>query len=222
HQNCKVKLSYLDSEEYERDPAKLHELTNYHGILVPGGFGSRGVEGVIAAITFAREHKIPYFGLCYGMQLMVVEYARNVAGISDAHTAEIKPDVKNTVIDIMPGQKEKIAAGDMGGSMRLGGYPCKLRHDTIARAAYGDVDEVRERHRHRYEVNLNSVIKLTEAGLKFSGVSPDHTLMEIAELPKERHPFMLGTQFHPEFLSRPMKPHPLFLAFIKAASEHAV
>lgn len=221
HLGVRAKLSYLDSEEYERDPAKLSELSGYGGILVPGGFGSRGVEGVIAAITYARENSIPYFGLCYGMQLMVVEYARNVGHLPDAHTAEVKPDAKNTVIDIMPGQKEKIAAGDMGGSMRLGGYQCKLRHDTIARAAYGDLDEVRERHRHRYEVNLNSVIKLTEAGLKFSGVSPDHNLMEIAELPKEKHPFMLGTQFHPEFLSRPLSPHPLFVAFLKTAGERA-
>ncbi len=215
-QDVKVKLAYLDSEVYEKDPAKLEELKQYQGILVPGGFGSRGVEGIIAAIRFARENKIPYFGLCYGMQLMVVEYARNVAKIPDAHTAEIKPDARNPVIHIMEHQKEKMEKADFGGTMRLGTYPCKLRHDTIAREAYGDVEEVQERHRHRYEVNLNAVIKLTEAGLKFSGTSPDHNLMEIAELPREAHPFMLGTQFHPEFLSRPLTPHPLFVAFLKA------
>lgn len=219
HQDARVSLSYLDSEVYETNPEKLQELANFDGILVPGGFGTRGIEGIIAAVRFARENKIPYFGLCYGMQLLVVEYARNVAKIPDAHTVEVKPDARNTVIDYIPEQKEKIAKGEYGGSMRLGGYPCKLRTNTIAREAYGDVEEVRERHRHRYEVNLNSVIKLTEAGLKFSGVSPDHNLMEIAELPKEQHPFMLGTQFHPEFLSRPLSPHPLFMAFIKAASE---
>ncbi len=151
------------------------------------------------------------------MQLMVIEYARNVANILDAHTAEIKPDAKNTVIDIMPEQKEKMARGEYGGTMRLGGYPCKLRHDTIAREAYGNVEEVRERHRHRYEVSPDYIQKLSDAGLVFSGVSPDERLMEIAELQREVHPFMLGTQFHPEFLSRPLAPHPLFLEFIKAA-----
>jgi CTP synthase len=154
------------------------------------------------------------------MQLMVVEYARDVAKIPDAHTAEVKPDARNPVIAVMESQKENIKGGNLGGTMRLGAYTCKLRHDTIAREAYGDAEEVVERHRHRYEVNLNSVIKLTEAGLKFSGVSPDHNLMEIAELPREMHPFMLGTQFHPEFLSRPLSPHPLFMAFVKAAGEH--
>ncbi len=217
HHDAKIQLSYLDSEEYEKNPEKLEELRKFDGILVPGGFGSRGVEGIISAIRFVRENKIPYFGLCYGMQLMCVEYARNVAGIPDAHTAEIKPEAKNTVIDIMPEQKEKMARGEFGGTMRLGGYPCKLRHDTIAFKAYGDANEIRERHRHRFEVNPNSLIKLTEAGLKFSGVSPDHRLMEIAELPKQKHPFFLGTQFHPEFLSRPLTPHPLFCAFISAA-----
>jgi CTP synthase len=222
YNDAKIQLSYLDSEAYEKDPSKLKELSQYHGIMVPGGFGTRGVEGIIAAIQYARENKVPYLGLCYGMQLMVVEYARNVAGIPDAHTAEIKPDARNTVIAVMESQKENIMGGNLGGTMRLGAYPCKLRSGTIAREAYGDVEEVIERHRHRYEVNLNSVIKLTEAGLKFSGVSPDHNLMEIAELPKEVHPFMLGTQFHPEFLSRPLAPHPLFVAFVKAAGQRTV
>ncbi|MCC7500545.1 CTP synthase [Candidatus Nomurabacteria bacterium] len=218
-QGVRVKLAYLDSEEYERDPSKLEELRAYHGILVPGGFGSRGVEGVVAAITYAREKKIPYFGLCYGMQLMVIEYARNVAGFTGAHTAEINKEAPHVVIDIMPEQKEKMAKGDYGGTMRLGAYPCKLHPDTVAREAYG-ADEVRERHRHRYEVNPDYILKLSEKGLVFSGVSPDNRLMEIAELPKSTHPFMVGTQFHPEFLSRPLRPHPLFNAFIKAAGEH--
>jgi len=217
HLDARVELSYLDSEEYEKDESKLKELSDFDGILVPGGFGSRGVEGIIAAIRYARENKIPYFGLCYGMQLMVVEYARNVAGIPDAHTAEIKPEARNPVIHIMESQQDKLKKQDYGGTMRLGTYPCKLRSGTVARAAYGDVEEVGERHRHRYEVNLNAVIKLTEAGLKFSGVSPDHQLMEIAELSATTHPFFLGTQFHPEFLSRPLSPHPLFSAFLKAA-----
>ena len=217
HQDLGVKLSYLDSEVYEINPAKLQELKQYDGVLVPGGFGSRGVEGIISAIQFVRENKIPYLGLCHGMQLMVVEYARNVAKIPDAHTAEIKPDAQNTVIDYMPEQKENMARQSFGGTMRLGGYACKLNANTIARDAYGK-DEVRERHRHRYEVNPEYIVKLKEAGLVFSGVSPDERLMEIAELSKKEHPFMLGTQFHPEFLSHPLAPHPLFLAFIRACT----
>ncbi len=215
---CKVKLDYLDSEAYEQDVSKLEELTKYDGILVPGGFGSRGVEGIIAAIGYARTNKIPYFGLCYGMQLLVIEYARNKANLPGANTAEINKDAEHPVIDIMLDQKDKMLKEDYGGTMRLGTYPCKLRSGTIAQAAYG-ADEVEERHRHRYEVNPQYVMKLTEAGLKFSGVSPDHNLMEIAELPQSEHPFFLGTQFHPEFLSRPLSPHPLFVAFVKAAGE---
>lgn len=218
--DLKVKLSYLDSEEYEKDVGKLEELRQYHGVLVPGGFGSRGIEGIIAAINFAREQKIPYFGLCYGMQLLVIEYARNRAGLSGATTAEINKDAAHPVIDIMPDQKEKMLKEDYGGTMRLGTYPCKLCSGTIAHAAYGK-DEVSERHRHRYEVNPQYTTKLTEAGLKFSGVSPDNNLMEIAELPQSEHPFFLGTQFHPEFLSRPLTPHPLFVAFLKAALGHS-
>jgi len=216
--DVKVKLSFLDSEPFERDADKIQELKNYDGVLVPGGFGGRGVEGIISAIQFAREQKIPYLGLCYGMQLMCIEYARNVAGLAGANTAEIDSSAAHTVIDFMPEQKEKIAKGEYGGTMRLGTYPCVLKDNTIAREAYGAAD-IEERHRHRYEVNPAYIAKLTDAGLVFSGTSPDGTLMEIAELPKEKHPFMLGTQFHPEFLSRPLSPHPLFKAFIKAAGE---
>ncbi len=219
YNDAKIELSYLDSEDYEKNPEKLKELSSYNGILVPGGFGTRGVEGIIAAIQYARENKIPYFGLCYGMQLLVIEYARHVANLPGATTAEIDKAAQHVVIDVMPDQKEKIASGDLGGTMRLGSYPCKLRSGTIAYDAYGK-EEVLERHRHRYEVNPNYVMKLTEAGLKFSGVNPEHNLMEIAELSREAHPFMLGTQFHPEFLSRPLSPHPLFMAFVKAASGH--
>jgi len=169
-------------------------------------------------IEYARINKIPYFGLCYGMQLMCIEYARNVAGLAGANTAEIDHNAAHTVIDFMPEQKEKIAKGEYGGTMRLGTYPCALKDNTIARAAYGKSD-IEERHRHRYEVNPAYISKLTDAGLVFSGTSPDGRLMEIAELPKAQHPFMFGTQFHPEFLSRPLSPHPLFMAFIKAAGE---
>ncbi|MDO8530480.1 MAG: CTP synthase [bacterium] len=216
HLDAGIKLSYLDSEEYEKDPAKLEELRAFDGIVVPGGFGSRGVEGIVKAIEFARNNKIPYFGLCYGMQWMVVEYARNAAGLKDANTSEVAPEATHKVIDIMPEQKEKMAKGDYGGTMRLGGYPCKLHKNTIAKEAYGQ-EEVRERHRHRYEVSPDYIQALSDAGLVFSGVSPDERLMEIAELPRVVHPFMVGTQFHPEFLSRPLHPHPLFLEFIKAA-----
>jgi len=216
NQDASVKLSYLDSEEYEKDRSKLEELRQYDGIVVPGGFGSRGVEGIVMAIEFARINKIPYLGLCYGMQWMVIEYARNVAKLANANTTEVAPDAQYKVIDIMPEQKEKMARQDFGGTMRLGGYPCKLLANTTARAAYNK-DEVRERHRHRYEVNPDYIEKLSEAGLVFSGVSPDNRLMEIAELPSKVHPFMVGSQFHPELLSRPLSPHPLFVAFIKAA-----
>ena len=216
HQDVGVKLSYFDSEVYEKNPEKLEELRLFDGIVVPGGFGSRGVEGIVKAIEFARTNKIPYFGLCYGMQWMVVEYARNVAGLKGANTTEVDPKTPHGVIDIMPEQKVKMEQADYGGTMRLGGYPCKLHAGTIAAKAY-DEKEVRERHRHRYEVNPEYISKLSEAGLVFSGTSPDNRLMEIAELPESVHPFMMGTQFHPELLSRPLNPHPLFVAFVKAA-----
>lgn len=214
----KPQMDWLNAKDYQRDAKAVQELAGYDGVLVPGGFGETGIEGKIRAIQFARENKIPYFGLCYGMQLMTVEYARNVAGLAGAHTTEIDPKTKHPIIAVLPEQVEKLAKKDYGGSMRLGGYPCKLRNGTIAREAYG-AEEVRERHRHRFEVNPAYIAKLTEAGLKFSGVSPDHTLMEIAELPREVHPFMLGTQFHPELKARPLEPHPLFTAFLKAAME---
>lgn len=218
HLGIKPKLVYLNSKDFESGKLKYSELSKYAGVLVPGGFGETGIEGIIGAIKYAREKKIPYFGLCYGMQLMVIEYARNVAGLKGANTAEINPKAPHVVIDVMLDQKDKLIKADYGGTMRLGTYPCKLRSGTVARAAYGK-DKVDERHRHRYEVNNAYVAKLTESGLVFSGMSPDHKLCEIAELTKEVHPFMLGTQFHPEFLSRPLDPHPLFTAFLEAAKK---
>ncbi len=206
-------ISWLDSEEYEGNPAKVAELNGYDGVLIPGGFGSRGIEGKITAIRFCRENKIPYFGICYGMQLLVVEYARNVLGLKGANTAEIDPKSKHLVIDIMPEQKEKLIHKDYGGSMRLGGYAAVIAPKTIAAAAYR-ASEIFERHRHRYEVNPEYVDRLREGGLVFSATSPDGVLMEIAELPKVKHPFFLGAQFHPEFQSSLADPHPLFLAFI--------
>ncbi len=220
-QATKVKLSYLDSEEYEKDPKKLEDLKQYDGVVVPGGFGTRGVEGIVLAIQYAREQKIPYFGLCYGMQWLVVEYARNVADLVGANTAEVNKDAPHVVIDIMPDQKEKMVKQDYGGTMRLGTYPCVLAPGTVAAEAYGKT-EVQERHRHRYEVNPEYIKQIEEKGLVFSGKSPSGVLMEIAELPKSQHPFFLGTQYHPEFLSRPLTPHPLFVGFLKAAKERSL
>ncbi len=208
-------ISWLNSVDFEKDPKKLKELKKYDGIVVPGGFGKRGVEGNLKVAQFARENKIPYFGLCYGMQMMVIEYARNVLGLKDANTREVNPDAKNIVIDVMESQKENLINKRYGGSMRLGAYKALISDGTIARESYGK-KEVIERHRHRYEVNPSYIQELESKGLVFSGRSPDGNLMEIAELPKEKHPFYLGTQFHPEFLARPLDPHPLFTAFIEA------
>ncbi len=215
-QGVKPVLSWVNAKDFEKDSKKLQALKSYDGIVVPGGFGEKGIEGKLSAIKFARENKIPYFGLCYGMQLMVIEYARNVLGWSDANTAEITTSSKHLVIDIMPDQKKKLLAKDFGGSMRLGSYSAVLKDKTIARKAYG-TKEVIERHRHRYEVNPLHKEEIEKAGLIFSGTSPDGTLAEIAELPETKHPFFLGVQFHPEFLARPLSPHPLFTAFIKAS-----
>ncbi|NBV77867.1 CTP synthase [bacterium] len=221
HQGLKPEIYWLNAKHYQDDPKKVEELKEYDGVLVPGGFGETGIEGKIAAIKFARENKIPYFGLCYGMQLMVVEYARNVLGLTGAHTTEIKKDAEHPVIDILPEQKEKLARKEYGGTMRLGAYACDLKEGTIARAAFGAA-RVSERHRHRYEVNPEYIEQLEKGGLVFSGTSPkDKRLMEIAELPKKVHPFMVGTQAHPELKARPLAPHPLFDAFIKEAAKRS-
>ncbi len=212
----KLKLHYVSSQVFETDIKRIKELEKYDGILAPGGFGSTGVEGILKAIQYAREHSIPYFGLCYGMQLAVIEFARNAVGLKGAHTAEIDPQSPYKVIDIMIDQKKLMAENKYGGTMRLGSYPARLRKNTIAREAY-KTDTIIERHRHRYEVNPEFIEQIQSAGLVFSGTSPDGQLMEIAELPREVHPFFLGTQFHPEFLARPLSPHPLFTEFMKAA-----
>ena len=217
-------LTWVNSKDVETGAIKVEEFVKYQGIIVPGGFGATGIEGKIAVIKFARENKIPYFGLCYGMQLLVVEFARNVAGLKGAHTTEIKPDAVHPVIDIMPEQKEHMKQGRYGASMRLGAYTAVLKEGTIAQSAYGKA-EISERHRHRFEVNPAYVEQLEKAGLVFSGKSPDGKLCEITELPingeaaKNSHPFMLGTQFHPELKARPLSPHPLFTAFIKASKK---
>ena len=211
----KPNITYLSSSDFTNDK-NIESLQTYDGIIVPGGFGTTGIDGKLAVIKYARTQKIPYFGICYGMQLAVVEFAQNRAGIKEASSKEINPDAKDLVVDILPEQKQKVAHGDMGGSMRLGHYPTQLIKGTIARKAYG-VDEVLERHRHRYEVNPEYLDVLTSAGLILSGASPDGRLAEIVELREEEHPFFVGVQFHPELQARPLKPHPLFSAFIKAA-----
>ncbi len=216
--HVKVTLTYLNSKDFESGKVPLSELKKYDGVLVPGGFGATGVEGIISAINYVRTHKIPYFGLCYGMQLAVIEYARSVAGLPNAHTREITPSGKQLVIDVMHDQKDKLEKQQYGGTMRLGTYPCTLASGTLARKAYG-ASLIEERHRHRYEVNPEYVSQLANAGMVFSGTSPDGKLMEIAELPTDVHPFFLATQFHPEFLARPLAPHPLFTAFLKAAKK---
>jgi CTP synthase len=224
--DVKVKLLYISAEDLEdksKDPAVL--LEGCHGILVPGGFGQRGVEGKIAAITYARENKIPFFGICLGMQLAVVEYARNVLGLKKAHSTEFDPKTPDSVIylikewfDYRTKQIQvRDETSDMGGTLRLGAYPCVLGDDTFAREAYKE-EEISERHRHRYEFNNDYRPQLEEKGLIISGTSPDNNLVEIVEI--EKHPWFLGCQFHPEFKSKPMKPHPLFRDFIAAAINH--
>lgn len=206
----------FDPTENKNYKTNLKSLTKYDGIIVPGGFGSRSVEGKIEAIKYCREHKIPYFGLCYGMQLMVLEFARNKAGLKDANTTEVDKKTKYPVIDILPEQKQNLEDKNYGASMRLGAYPAILKKGTIAEKAYG-ITHISERHRHRYEVNPEYIKKIEEVGLVFSGKSPDGRLMEIAELPTDVHPFFVGVQFHPEFQSRPLKAHPLFAQFVKSA-----
>ena len=211
--NVHPELHWLNAEEYEQDHSKLKDLSSYDGILVPGGFGSRGVEGKIQAIKYCREKKIPYFGLCYGMQLATIEFARDVAGLEKANTTEVDPNTPFPVIHVMAEQEEIIRKKVYGGSMRLGAYPCALAAKTVARKAYGK-SSISERHRHRYEFNNVYREQLEKAGLVISGASPDGSLVEIIEL--KNHPFFVGVQFHPEFKSRPLSPHPLFKAFIQA------
>lgn len=213
----KPEIQWLASEQFEKSPASLKELNRFHGIIVPGGFGSRGIEGKIAAIRYCRENRIPYFGLCYGMQLAVAEFARHVCGMKSANTTEINPKTAYPIIDIMPEQKKNLKEKHYGASMRLGAYPANVKPGTIAAGAYRS-KKISERHRHRYEVNPEFVSELEKKGIIFSGISPDRKLMEIMELSRNAHPFFLGTQFHPELKSRPLHPHPLFVEFMKAAA----
>lgn len=210
------KITWLSAEKYENDPQAAEELREYDGIIVPGGFGSRGTEGKMKAIQFCRENKIPYFGLCLGLQLAVIEFARNVCGLPDATSREFAKDAKTPVVDVMPDQKALLEEKRYGATMRLGSYPCKLKKGTIAYKAYG-TEDIKERHRHRYELNNEYLELLARKGLVMSGINTERDLVEIAEL--KNHPFFLGTQFHPEFQSRPLHPHPLFLEFLKACAK---
>jgi CTP synthase len=214
--DVKLELNYVDSEQIERDGAEgvARHLDGCHAILVPGGFGERGTEGKILAIRHAREKGIPFFGICLGMQLAVVEFARNVAGIARANSAEFDPTAP-TLIDLMPEQR---AVRDKGATMRLGAYPCTLTPGSLAAQAYG-ATEISERHRHRYEVNNDYRDALLAAGLILSGTSPDKRLVEMVEL--SGHPWFVGCQFHPELKSRPMQAHPLFVRFVRAAMEYS-
>ncbi len=205
-------ISWIDAEEVEKKGVGV--LKGYDGIVVPGGFGKRGIEGIIRTIQFAREHKVPYFGLCYGLQLATVEFARHVAKLKGAHTTEIDEDTPHPIIHIMPEQEKKLLIRAYGGTMRLGAWPCKVKKGTKVYAAY-KAQEISERHRHRYEVNNAYRTKLEKAGLVFSGTTPDGRLVETIEL--KDHPWFVSTQFHPELKSRPLNPHPLFREFIRAA-----
>jgi len=209
----KVKLHYVESSALEKQG--MDSLKDFDAILVPGGFGKRGVEGKIGAIQYARENRIPFMGLCLGLQLSVVEFARHVAGMKDAHSSEFDEKTKFPVIDLIPEQRK---IKKKGATMRLGAYDCRIETNTLAHKIYRK-KEISERHRHRYEVNNELLPMLREKGLIVSGMNPKANLVEIVELPE--HPFFIATQFHPELKSRPLQPHPLFEAFVKAAVQNA-
>jgi CTP synthase len=208
----------LQVEGIDANDFKVEELKQYRGIVAPQGWGSRGVEGIIKAIKFARENKIPYLGLCFGMQMAVIEYAREVLGLKGANSVEVDPETKYPVVHLMPNQREYLEKHQYGGTIRLGGWPCKIKKGTRLEEIYGK-SEVTERHRHRYEVNNEFRERLEKAGMVISGTSPDGKLVEAIELPQKVHPFFVGTQFHPEYKSRPLDPHPIFVEFVKACKK---
>ena len=208
-----IKIRWVNSEDIEKQGTKL--LEGVAGVIVPGGFGDRGIEGKILTARWARENKVPYLGLCLGMQMIVVEFARHLLGDESANSAEFAPEAKHKVIDLMESQKSIYTKG---GTMRLGNYPCKLMPGSLARDAYG-TEEIIERHRHRFEFNNDYREQLSNAGLRIAGTTPDDVLVEIVEV--EDHPFMVGSQFHPEFKSRPDRAHPLFVKFVEAAAKEA-
>ena len=221
--NVRVNIEWIDAETFKSEEDATAALTDVHAILVPGAFGERGAEGKIKAVQFAREKEIPYFGICYGMQMAVIEAARNLLGVKDATSSEFRPDGE-AIVGLMTEWtqgNEKVTrdqTSDLGGTMRLGAYPARLKKDSLVAEIYGD-EEISERHRHRYEVNMAWAGRLAEVGVIFSGTSPDGTLPEIMEIPD--HPWFVGVQYHPELKSRPFEPHPLFASFIKAAMERS-
>jgi CTP synthase len=217
HAGVTVKTEWIDSKKIENGTIQLKDVfARCGGLIVPGGFGTTGVDGILDAIRYAREKNIPYLGICYGMQLAVIEYARTVAKLDGAHTTEIDKKAKHKIVDIMESQKENLVTFAMGGSMRLGSYLCNLKKGSVCSKLYKGATQVIERHRHRYEVNNTYVPELEKAGLVFSGTSPDGKLMEMIELPTSVHPYFVATQAHPEFLSRPVSSHPLFDGLVKA------
>jgi len=213
--NLKLQVNWIEAEGLEADDASYEaQLEEYDGILVPGGFGKRGIEGMLQAIRYAREKKVPYFGICLGMQTACIEFARNVCGLADANSSEFDPATPHRVIYKL---RELRGVEELGGTMRLGAWPCKIETGTLAHKVYGQT-EISERHRHRYEFNREYESTLTAGGLRISGSTPDGTYVEMVEIPD--HPYFIGCQFHPEFKSKPLEPHPLFRAFIGAAYEH--
>ncbi len=215
-QHRKPHITWVSAEDFEKNPSSLKKLKAFDGIIVPGGFGNRGIEGKIKTIEYCRKNKIPFLGLCLGMQLLVIEFARHVCGLKDANSAEFNPSSKNKVINVMEEQKALLQEKNYGGTMRLGSYECELKPKTISRKAYGK-STITERHRHRYELNNAYRKTLEQNGIVMAGINPEKDLVEIIELPS--HPFFVGTQFHPEFKSRPLDPHPLFKEFIKVAAK---
>ncbi|WP_182543596.1 CTP synthase [Halosaccharopolyspora lacisalsi] len=217
---AKVEISWIPSDTCETESGAAHALAGMDGVLIPGGFGVRGIEGKLGAIRYARTHSIPTLGLCLGLQCMMIETARDLAGLNQANSTEFEEPCQHPVISTMADQHDVLAGDrDMGGTMRLGSYPARLQAGSIVAEAYGE-SEVAERHRHRYEVNNAYRDRLSKAGLVFSGTSPDDRLVEFLELPREEHPFFVGTQAHPEYRSRPTRPHPLFAAFVRAALDY--
>ena len=215
--NLKLQVNWIEAEGLEAgDASALAQLEDYDGLLVPGGFGKRGIEGMLVAIRYARENKIPYFGICLGMQTACIEFARNVCGLEDANSSEFDPATPHRVIYKL---RELRGVEELGGTMRLGAWPCKIEPGTLAYQVYGKT-EISERHRHRYEFNREYEGTLTAGGLRISGSTPDGTYVEMVEIPG--HPYFIGCQFHPEFKSKPLEPHPLFKAFIGAAYEHGL
>jgi CTP synthase len=212
--NVETEIKLIDSETINKDTVE-EKLKEFQGIVVPGGFGNRGIEGKVETIKYARENKIPFLGICLGMQMSVIEYARNVLGIKDANSEEFDEKTENQVIHIMENQKD---IDKKGGTMRLGAYPCLLKSKSLAEEIYG-TKEISERHRHRFEYNNDYKEKLESAGLICSGTSPDGNLVEIVELSREKHPYFIACQFHPELKSRPNKPAPLFVGLIKSAKD---